>query len=66
MTVTASASDVVTTRTVVSDAEGVATLEALAPSALYMVSARISGFRDYTREAIAREQWADDDDPCSS
>ena len=36
VTVTASAPDVVTTRTAVSDAEGVATLEALAPSAKYI------------------------------
>jgi len=52
VTVTAAASDVVTTRTAVSDAEGVATLEALAPSALYTVRATLSGFRDLTRENI--------------
>ena len=52
VTVTASANDVVTTRTVVSDAEGVATLEALAPSAAYVIKASLSGFRDYSREAV--------------
>src|SRR5262245_31109229 len=52
VTVTASANDVVTTRTVVSDAEGVATLEALAPSAGYVIKASLSGFRDYSREAV--------------
>src|SRR5688572_17391982 len=52
VTVTAKSSDTVTTRTVATDAEGVATLEALAPSARYTVTANLSGFRDITRENI--------------
>ena len=52
VTVTASAADVVTTRTAVTDAEGVATLEALAPSASYTVKAQLSGFRDLNRENV--------------
>src|SRR5688572_6702287 len=52
VTVTAKADDTVTTRTVATDAEGVATLDALAPSALYTVTANLSGFRDITRENI--------------
>ncbi len=50
--VSASASDTVSQRQAVSDAEGVATLEALAPSALYTVKAQLSGFRDLDRTAI--------------
>lgn len=52
VTTTASASDAVTTRTAVSDAEGVATLEALAPSANYTVKASLTGFRELVREQI--------------
>lgn len=52
VTVTASAVDVVTSRTAVSDAEGVATLDALMPSAAYIVKASLAGFRDMQREAI--------------
>jgi Carboxypeptidase regulatory-like domain len=52
VTVTASASDVVTSRQTVSDGEGVATLEALAPSSAYVVKGSLSGFRDFTRENI--------------
>ena len=52
VTVTAKADDTVTTRTVATDAEGVATLDALAPSARYTVTANLSGFRDITRENI--------------
>ena len=52
VTVTASAPDVVTTRQAVSNAEGVATLEALAPSASYVVKAALAGFRDLERPAI--------------
>jgi hypothetical protein len=52
VTATATASDTVTTRTAISDAEGVATLEALAPSALYTVKAGLSGFLDYSRDNI--------------
>jgi hypothetical protein len=52
VTVTARSADTVTTRTVASDAEGVATLESLAPSTRYTVTANLSGFRDITRENI--------------
>lgn len=52
VTVSASAGDVVTMRTVVSDAEGVATLEALAPSEQYTVKAELVGFRDFTRQNV--------------
>jgi len=52
VTVSASATDVVTSRQAVSDAEGVATLEALAPSARYTVKAQLSGFRDLERTDI--------------
>ena len=52
VTVMASAVDVVTTRTAVTDGDGIATLEALAPSAGYKISATISGFRDYTLERV--------------
>jgi hypothetical protein len=51
-TVTASAVDTITKRTVVTDTQGVATLEALAPSAQYTVVAQIQGFQDATREKI--------------
>ena len=51
-TVTASAADTITKRTVVTDAEGVAKLEALAPSAQYSVLVQIQGFQDATREKI--------------
>lgn len=52
VTVTATANDVVTTRTAVSNAEGVATLEALAPSARYRVKAELSGFKELERTDI--------------
>ncbi len=52
VTVTASAPDSVTSRQAVSDGEGVATLEALAPSARYIVKASLSGFRDLQRVDI--------------
>jgi hypothetical protein len=52
VTVTASAPDVVTNRTVVTDAEGVATLEALAPSEQYTVSVELSGFQQQRRDKI--------------
>jgi hypothetical protein len=52
VTVTASAADVVTSRQAVSDDQGVATLEALAPSAGYTVKAALSGFRDLERTNI--------------
>jgi hypothetical protein len=50
--VTASAADVITSRQAISDAEGVATLEALAPSARYIVKAQLSGFKDLDRTDI--------------
>ena len=52
VTVTASAPDTITKRTVVTDAEGVATLEALAPSAQYVITAVLQGFKDETRTNI--------------
>jgi hypothetical protein len=52
VTVTASAADVVTSRQAVSDEQGIATLEALAPSAAYVVKANLSGFRDLERDNI--------------
>ena len=52
VTVTATAPDAVTSRQAVSDGEGVATLEALAPSARYTVKASLSGFRDLQRVDI--------------
>jgi hypothetical protein len=52
VTVTAKAADTVTTRTVVSNAEGVATLEALAPSAAYEINAELAGFRTLTQGNI--------------
>jgi hypothetical protein len=50
--VTARAADTVTTRSTVTNEEGVATLEALAPSALYQISAQLSGFQDQIRPNI--------------
>src|SRR5262245_15755543 len=52
MTVMSSAADVVTTRTAVTDADGLAVLEALAPSSQYVLKATISGFKDYSRENV--------------
>jgi hypothetical protein len=52
VSVSASAADVVTSRQAVTDGEGVATLEALAPSARYTVKAQLSGFRDLERTDI--------------
>ncbi|MFN7915826.1 MAG: TonB-dependent receptor [Vicinamibacterales bacterium] len=52
VSVQAQAADTVTSRTAVTDAEGVATLEALAPSARYTVKAQLSGFRDLERADI--------------
>jgi hypothetical protein len=50
--VTVKAADTVTTRSTVTNEEGVATLEALAPSALYEISAQLSGFQDQIRPNI--------------
>ncbi|MCM3880578.1 MAG: TonB-dependent receptor [Vicinamibacterales bacterium] len=52
VTVTASAPDVVTTRTAVTDGAGIATLEALAPSADYKIEATLPGFRTFTQERV--------------
>jgi hypothetical protein len=52
VTVTATAPDAVTRRTAVTDTEGIATLDAMAPSARYTVTAQMAGFREQTREAI--------------
>lgn len=52
VTVTARANDTVTTRTVVTNEEGVATLEALAPSAQYEITAELAGFRTLNRTGI--------------
>jgi hypothetical protein len=52
VTVTATAPDTITKRTVVTDAEGQAVLEALAPSNQYTVTAVLQGFRDETRTNI--------------
>jgi hypothetical protein len=52
VTVTATAPDTITKRTVVTDAEGVATLEALAPSTQYTVTVQLAGFQDLERQKI--------------
>jgi hypothetical protein len=48
VTVTATAADTVTKRTAVTDAAGVAVLDALAPSAVYTIVAELSGFQNQT------------------
>ncbi len=50
VTVTASASDTVTQRTAVTDAEGTATIDLLAPSALYTVKIELPGFQTQVLE----------------
>jgi hypothetical protein len=52
VTVTAKAADTVTSRTAVTNAEGAAILEALAPSALYEVTAELQGFRTLNRPNV--------------
>jgi hypothetical protein len=52
VTVTATAPDTITKRTTVTDAEGVAVLEALAPSAQYNVVVELTGFRNQERQKI--------------
>jgi hypothetical protein len=52
VTVTATAADTITKRTVVSDGQGVATLEALAPSTNYTVTVSLQGFKDQARDKI--------------
>lgn len=51
-TVTASAADTVTSRTTVSNAEGRARLDGLAPSAIYEVSVTLDGFRPTRNERV--------------
>lgn len=51
-TVTAIATDTVTRRTVVTDGEGVATLDAMAPSALYVVTVELQGFQNQVRDGV--------------
>jgi hypothetical protein len=52
VTVTATAPDTITKRVAVTDGQGVATLEALAPSTQYTVTVTLQGFRDQERQAI--------------
>ena len=52
VTVTAEAPDTITRRTAVTDAEGVASLEALAPSAQYRITAALQGFADQTLDRV--------------
>jgi hypothetical protein len=52
VTVTARAADTVTTRTTVTNGEGVATLEALAPSTAYSVTLELQGFRTATVDNV--------------
>jgi hypothetical protein len=52
VTVSARAADTVTTRSAVTNTEGVATLEALAPSAQYVVTAELAGFQTRTVEMV--------------
>lgn len=52
VSVTAEAADTITRRTVVSDGQGVATLEALAPSAHYTITVTLQGFKDQVRQEI--------------
>jgi hypothetical protein len=52
VTVTAAATDVVSKRTAVTDSEGNATLDGLAPSTLYTITAQLPGFKDLVRDNI--------------
>ena len=52
VTVTATAADTITRRTTVTDAQGVATLEALAPSTQYVVTVELQGFQNATRPQV--------------
>ena len=51
-TVEASAPDVTTTRTAVTDENGMASLEALQPSESYTVKVTMSGFKELLREKV--------------
>ena len=52
VTVTARAADTVTTRTAVTNDQGVATLEALAPSTNYTIVTELAGFQEQTRSNV--------------
>ena len=52
VTVTAAAPDTITKRTVVTDTEGVAVIEALAPSNQYTVTVELAGFQNLERQKI--------------
>jgi hypothetical protein len=52
VTVTATAADTITRRTAVTDGQGVASLEALAPSAQYVVTVELQGFQSGSRAQI--------------
>lgn len=52
VSVTAAAPDTITRRTVVTDTEGVATIEALAPSNQYTVTVELAGFQNLERQKI--------------
>lgn len=52
VTVTARAADTVTTRTAVTNDQGVATLEALAPSSNYTITTELAGFQTQTRSNV--------------
>ena len=52
VTVTAAAPDTITKRTTVTDAEGVASLEALAPSTQYILTVELTGFQTLERPQI--------------
>ena len=52
VTVTATATDTITKRTAVTDPQGVASLEALAPSAQYLITVELAGFQTGTRPAV--------------
>ena len=52
VSVTAEAADTITRRTAVTDGQGVASLEALAPSTQYVITVVLSGFQDQARQQI--------------
>src|SRR5688500_9874256 len=52
VSVTAAAPDTIAGRTVVTDAEGVAVIEALAPSNQYAVTVELAGFQNLERQKI--------------
>jgi hypothetical protein len=52
VTVTAEAADTITRRSAVSDAQGVATLEAMAPSAQYTITVELPGFQSGRRQQV--------------